>query len=160
MEFPFLWRMAQKLFKLWVVLLIVSGGIASWFSIITFKELWDYMQLNAQAPATILKWEARDLGASRFGIAAEYIYEVDGISYRGSTVFKKQCFLNRFTAENHLKLLKNRRLRVWHRKGNPSFSSLEREFPQKDCLQALLTVGVFAYFYFARSLFKYFLKSS
>jgi hypothetical protein len=148
--------MAQKLFKLWMILLVISGGIALWYSGSTCKELWNYVQLTERAPARILKWETRDLGSSHFGIAAEYLYEVGGISYTGRTLFKKQRFLNRFAAENYLKSLKEKRLWVWHRKSKPSISSLEREFPQKYCLQALLTVGVFAYFYFARSLFSKF----
>jgi hypothetical protein len=148
--------MAQKLFKLWMILLVISGGIALWYLGITCKELWDYAQLRGQAPATILKWETRDLGSSHFAVAAEYLYEVGGISHTGNTLFKKQRFLNRFAAESYLKPLKEKRLWVWYREGEPSISSLEREFPQKHCLQALLTVGVFAYFYFARSLFSKF----
>jgi len=114
--------------------------------------MWEFFSLNAQAPAKITHWEVRDLPSARFTVSAEYHYEVGGKALTGSTLFQNRYFLNRFAAENHGKLIEAKRWRVWYREGNPSVSSLEREFPQKDLLQALLTVGVFAYFYFARGL--------
>jgi hypothetical protein len=145
--------MTQNLYKLWVVLLIVSVGIALWFSGTALLDLWKFARLNAQAPATVTKWEIRDLSSSRFAVEAEFLYEVNGTLYSGKTVFESHRFLNRFAAENHVKLLQVRSWQTWYRESNPSLSSLEREFPQKQCLQALLTIGVFTYFYFARNLF-------
>ena len=140
------------MYKLWLVLLIVSGGIALWFSGIALVGLWDFTQLDARTPATVLKWEIQDLSSSRFAIAADYRYEVKGASYNGKTVFENLQFLNRFAAENQVKQIEDKRWEAWYSQCNPFHSSLEREFPQKQCLQALLTVGVFAYFYFARSM--------
>lgn len=144
--------MSRNLYRVWVTLLIISGGIATWFSTEAALKAWKYSRLDAQVPALISKWEVKSLPSSRFAVAAGYTFEVGDASYEGETVFEFPLFLNRYAAENYLKQLRSKDWKVWYREDRPSLSSLEKEFPQKECLQALLTLGVFAYFYFARSM--------
>lgn len=150
--------MTRNLYKLWLFLLIISGGIALWFSGTAAIALWKFSRLNVRTSATVLKWEVKDLSSSRFAPQAEYQYEVNGVFYMGKTIFKSFQFLNRYAAENHVKLLELKHWDAWHQASSPALSSLEREFPQQEFLQALLTVGVFAYFYFARSLLPRFIS--
>ncbi len=141
-----------QIYKLWLVLLVLSGGIALWFSGMALAGAWNFTRLNAQTPATVFKWDIQDLSSSRFAIIGEYQYEVNGAAFTGKTVFESPQFLNRFAAENYVRLIQNEPWQAWYTESKPVFSSLEREFPQKQCLQALLTLGVFVYFYFARSM--------
>ena len=76
---------------------------------------------------------------------------MSGKELSGKTLFEHRQFLNQYAAENFGKFVETQRWQVWYKESRPQLSSLEKEFPQKDLLQALLTVGVFAYFYFARS---------
>jgi hypothetical protein len=142
--------MTKNLYRLWVALLIVSGGIALWFSGIALSGFWKFTRLNTKTTATVFKWQVRHLSSSRFAIEAEYRYEINGNIYESKTIFESPLFLNRYTAENHVKFFESRRWQTWYSEGSPHLSSLEREFPEKQCLHALVTVGVFAYFYFAR----------
>lgn len=144
--------MTKNLYRLWVVLLTLTGGIALWFSCSAAVASWKFIRLNALAPARIINWEVKDLSSSRFALLAEYQFEEGGSTFYGKTVFEHPQFLNRFSAENHIKLLGANPWKTWYRKSNPEISSLEREFPQKSCLQALLTFGVFCYFYFAKNM--------
>jgi hypothetical protein len=144
--------MPQHLYRLWVVLLFISGGIALWFSWTTGVGIWKFFTLNAKAPAKVIHWEVKELPSSRFTVEADYHYEVKGKEFSGKTLFEGRQFLNRFAAENYGKFVESKRWQAWYNEGRPTASSLENEFPQKDLLQALLTVGVFAYFYFARSM--------
>lgn len=144
--------MNQNLFRLWLVLLMISGAIALWFTASALHGIVKYSLLNAHTLAQVTHWQVRELGSSRFAIEAEYQFQVNETSYRGKTKFEKPQFLNRFAAENHIAALGPTSWKTWYRERNPSRSSLEREFPQKNCLQALLTLGVFAYFFFARSM--------
>lgn len=152
--------MAKNLYRLWAVLLIVSGAIALWFSGIAFSSLWKYTFLNTQASAKIISWQAKELSSSRFALEAEFEFEQGGILYKGKTVFENPQFLNRYAAENYGNLVQTQSWKAWHRASNPNKCSLEREFPQKKCLHALLTVGVFAYFYFSRVMLSRFLGES
>lgn len=144
--------MSRNLYKVWMTLLLISGGIAAWFSVTAGSKIWKYARLNATVPATVTKWEILDLPSSRFAVAGGYRYDIGSVAYEGETIFEYPQFLNRFAAENYLKQLRVSNWNAWYRKSSPSVSSLEREFPQKDCLQAILTIGVFGYFYFARSM--------
>lgn len=144
--------MSRNLYRVWITLLIISGGIAAWFSGSVATKLWKYSRLTNVVPASVLKWEIRDLPSSRFAVEAEYNFEIGQVSYSNKTIFEYPQFLNHYAAENYLKQLRVKEWKAWYRAGNPALSSLEKEFPQKECLQALLTLGVFAYFFFARSL--------
>lgn len=145
-------KMSRNLYKVWLTLLLISGGIAAWFSVAAGAKIWKYSRLNATVPATVTQWEIRDLPSSRFAVVADYRFEIEHVAYQGETIFEYPQFLNRFAAENYLKQLRVSDWKAWYRKSSPSLSSLEKELPQKECLQAILTVGVFAYFYFARSM--------
>ncbi len=143
--------MARNLYRLWLVLIILSGSIALWFTGISVHAIWKFLRLNAQVPVTINQLHVRELGASRFAIEIDFMYKIKNETHSGKTILETPQFMNQFAAENYAKLLTPKRWQAWYRQSNPSVSSLEREFPQKLCMQALLTVGVFAYFYFARN---------
>lgn len=144
--------MKQNLYRLWVVLMAISGGIALWFFSIAVLGIFKFAVLNTQGLAEVTHWQIRELSSSRFAIEAEYRFTVNEVVYFSKTKFEKPQFLNRFAAENYIATLGPRSLRMWYRDSYPQRSSLEREFPRKHCLQALLTLGVFAYFYFARGM--------
>ncbi len=150
--------MMQKLYRLWVILMIVSGGVALGFFGVALAKVWKFISLSEQVPAEIVQFQVKELSSSRFAIQAEYVYSVQSHPYRGKTVFENPLFLNRFAAENYPLFLANKPTTAWYMKRNPALSSLENLFPYKSCLQALMTIGVFLYFYFARGLLSKFIS--
>jgi hypothetical protein len=146
--------MGKNLFRLWLALLVTSGAIVIWFSSIAGAGMWKYFRLNAQVPVKILGWEIKELSSSRFALEARYRYDVNEIPYEGKTIFESPQFLNRFAAENYIKLHTGKRWRTWYSASFPSYNSLEKEFPKKQCSQALLTLGVFVYFFFTRGMLR------
>jgi hypothetical protein len=144
--------MTRKFYQLWVILLVISGAIALWFSGIAVGGMWKFFGLSAQTPVKVLKWQVRELTSSRFALEADYQFEIDGVTYSGKTIFERPQFLNRFAAENYMRINGSKSWNTWYRTGNPKSNSLEKEFPQKQCLHALLTLGVFIYFFFARGM--------
>ncbi|MBS0620360.1 MAG: hypothetical protein JSS61_02750 [Verrucomicrobia bacterium] len=143
--------MTRTLYKLWLILLILSGAVATWFVSIVLIDLNDYARLDRETPAQISEWKVIEISSSRFALAAFYQYEVDGIPYKGRMEFSSPPYLNRFAAENQMKSWKNKEWSAWYQASSPAFSSLRKEFPKKPALHALLTLGVFIYFFFARS---------
>jgi hypothetical protein len=144
--------MHQNLFRLWLVLLVTSGAIALWYSGVALVGVCKFSLLNTQTSAEVMRWQVREISSSRFAVEADYQFTVKDVTYHGKTKFENPQFLNRFAAENYIANIGAKPWKMWYRESNPTRSSLEREFPQKNCLQALLTVGVFAYFFFARSM--------
>jgi hypothetical protein len=139
--------------RLWIVLLIITGLIALWFSTQAITQSWKYIRLNAKAPAQVLKWEVERLSGYQYALAATYSYTVRDQKFTGQTVFSSSPYPNYYAAESDLKLQQGRAFWAWYQKGHPSFSSLYKKFPRKECTNALLTLGVFMYFFFARSFF-------
>ncbi len=147
-----------KLYRLWVILMIASGLVALSFLGIALAGVWKFINLNETAPAQIVQFQVKELSSSRFAIEAAYSYQVESATYKGKTVFENPLFLTRFAAENYQLFLENKPRIAWYMKRNPTLSSLENNFPYKACLQALVTIGVFLYFYFARGLFLKFIS--
>ncbi len=143
--------MQKNLYRFWVVLLVASGLIALWFSGSAAANLWKYFRLNVQTSAEVLQWRVQELSSSRFAIQAEYQFKLNGKTYTGETIFENPQFLNSFAAENYMRINGSKNWETWYCSSKPSYNCLEKKFPKKKCLQALLTIGVFFYFFFARS---------
>ncbi len=144
--------MHKNLQRLWVILLVASGLIALWFSATAAGGLWKFFCLNARAQAQVLHWQVQELSSSRFALEAEYQFKLNGKTHNGKTIIENPQFLNRFAAENYMVINSSKSWVAWYRSSDPSYSSLEKILPKKKCLQALLTIGVFIYFFFAKSL--------
>lgn len=130
----------------------ISLGVALWFSAIALKRGWQYLQLDGATTATALEWRVKKLSLSKYALTADYEYTVKGVVYKGKTTLKSPRFLNPFTAEHERRSYLLKTWTVWHSKSDPRIASLERRFPQKQIMHALLTLGVFAYFYCARGI--------
>lgn len=149
--------MIKYLRPLWLVLVCLSGGIALCFSFVAIKETWNFFRLNKATTTLAIQWEVKELSSSRYALQARYEFKVDEFPCKGKTLLKSPRFLNRFSAESQKKEYASKPWRVWYHKSSPSVSSLEKRFPQKKCLHALLTIGVFAYFYYARGVLSQFI---
>jgi hypothetical protein len=136
--------------KFWFVLLILVGGTALWLFGKASYQLISYALLNERTPAHIEQLEIEQVGSSRFAIAASFTYEVEGKSYFGKTVFSHAYYLNYPTAEKALKNWKEKNWETWYSSYTHSYSSLQKIFPFKSCIHALLGIGVLVYFYFLR----------
>src|SRR5579862_9629625 len=121
--------MSRNFYRLWVVLIVISSGIALWFLGVAAKELWKFSQRNAKTPVKILNWQVHEITSSRFAIQAEYQFELNSKTYSGKTIFKKPQFLNRFAAENYMRMHGSKNWETWYRTRNPACNSLEKQFP-------------------------------
>lgn len=144
--------MSQSFQRLCQVLLWLSGCIALAFSYLAAKQIYFYSQLDETSVVTKIDWNVKRLPSSRYALEGTYTYVICSHEYQGICLLKSPLFLNRFAAENQKKEWKLKSWRVWFSKKNYNISSLEKEFPSKALLHALLTFGVFAYFYFMKEL--------
>lgn len=145
-------NLSRNFYRLWAILLVISGGIALWFLCMAVGSAWKYVRLNDKAVVNAVQWQVKEITSSRFALEGDYQFEVDGKQYSGKTLLEKPQFLNRFAAENYMAIQGSKTWETWYRKSKPQSNSLERDFPKKKCLQAVLTLGVFLYFFFARTL--------
>ncbi|HEY2810113.1 MAG TPA: hypothetical protein VGJ00_01820 [Rhabdochlamydiaceae bacterium] len=150
--------MIGRLLKFWVILIALTGAIASWFAIQAIVESCKFVRLNEKVPAQIVKWDIKMLSSSRYALATTYRYTVDSKEFTGYTVFTSLCYPNYYAAESDLKTYSGRSFWAWHQRNYPPYSSLQKIFPKKECTNALLTLGVFLYFFLLRGVFSHKLK--
>lgn len=132
------------------LLTLLSGGIALYFLVIALFHLGGYFSLEARAPATVQQWSVIKKSSSAFAIEAVYTFEAQGKTVTGQTIFSKPHHLNHPSAERHIEIFSTRPWSVWYSPQDPMHSSLEKTFPTKKLVYALMALGVFGYFLYVR----------
>lgn len=132
------------------MLIIISGAISLWFVGDALRGAFLYSQLEAQAPALLTQIQVRKEGGAKYLMEADYLYRVQGVEYSGKTLFCEPVYLNQISAEQDLGKWRALEWQAWYVPSHPEKSSLQRFFPLKTCVYALLTLGVFTYFFLLR----------
>ncbi|MBI5272754.1 MAG: hypothetical protein HY861_02080 [Chlamydiia bacterium] len=135
---------------LFFILLVLSGVVAAYFSYRLVVDLWSYGSRKESVGARIFRWEVKAEG-DRYAISAHYFFEVMGMRWEGVYVFPKPWHLNEGAAAAYLEEHAKDPRFVWYNPKNPSFSSLDREFPVGLLLKTLICYGVFCYFLIRRT---------
>ena len=137
--------------RLWLGLMILTAAISLWFTGKATHGLWVYSRLAAQTQAAPKEWSVLEIGSSEYVLVSRYAYRIGEAEYEGKTIFKKPSFLNRASAEASIKDWTAHSWNVWYDPSHPLDSSLQKIFPFKNCIHALLALGVLGYFYYLRS---------
>jgi len=149
----------KRFLQLRFVLLFLTGLIALYFSVQVLSAGYQYLRLGERTRAQNIVWEVQMRSASHYVLAARYTYRVNGQEFTGMTRFTTPFYFNYYAAEREVRARQVEKFFAWYQKSHPSFSSLQKKFPKKECIYALLTCGVFVYFYLARSLLKSFAET-
>ena len=139
--------------RIWIVLLVVTSLVTMGFLVKTTLRLNRYFSLNTAAKAHFMDWKVVEKSSSSF--ALEVIYQFDAAKkegVQGATELEKPYFFNLPSAEHAIQELSKKSWDVFYNDKDPSISSLQRNFPFKDCIQCLLTLGVFIYFLFFKKI--------
>jgi len=135
------------------ILLGLSTLCALYFTLSATFSLYAHSRLKERAWPTVSSRRIIELSTSQFAIEADYSFEYKKTVYSGMTRFAKPYSFNRPAAEKEIKIIQEEPVIVHFDPKNPAFSSLQRKFPLKKCLHALLTVGVALYFLFLDRVF-------
>jgi coproporphyrinogen III oxidase len=133
-----------------IVLISLAAIAFLWFASRTAVILWHYEKLSQHAVAEITAWGVQKKGGSKYILYAAYTFEVDGQKFFSKTFFTQPVFLNAPSAEAEGKQWMSKPLQVWYHPSKPSISSLEKNFPFKASIHALLSLGLLLYFFFLR----------
>ncbi len=134
--------------QIWRILAVIATAIALWFSSIAAYQLFQYLRLDSFAQAEVTKWSIKELSSSRFAVEVFFEFQAKGKKYQGKSLLKSPIFLNPFAAEDAVKAKKKQTFFAWYQPSNPGISSLQRDFPLKSMIHALVTLGVLIYFIF------------
>ena len=130
---------------LWVAFLLIVMGFGMWFVVKAGYELIHYYQLNSQIPITIVKWEVEELNANKYAIAASYAYEFEGKNYRNRGRIGSY-YPNPWAANRSLEKLEKQTWHAWINPQAPQKAALEKKFPYKAAVSAVVLLGLVIYF--------------
>ena len=137
----------MKVNKLFFLLGALVSLVALWFVFFACKDVIRYALLNERAPACQLQWQVEEDSASCYYVRAHYRFSLKDKEYSGETLFLKAAFPNVFAARSAVAQLQRESWTVWYNKSHPTNNSLQKLFPFKSCIRALLTVALSMYFF-------------
>lgn len=130
----------------WKIFLGIIGSVALWFSTKACFLLYNDITLNAQAPVTEIQWSVKELSTDSFLLQAHYTFSTHGTTYSAEGVLQERPYLNAWAAQQAVSEYSKKQRIIWYNASNPAHSSLQKNFPFKECLSAVTLWGIFAYF--------------
>ena len=131
---------------IWIVLLLIVVTCALWFITKAGSEVYTYFQLKERAPVVINSWSVEEIKSDRFAVIAHYIFEYQGKTYEGSSSVGGY-YPNPWAAQEGKKQFALKKWSVWINPKDPHHSTLEKQFPLKKSLSALILIGLAMYFF-------------
>lgn len=131
----------------WIAFLLTLVIPLLGYSGYTIFLLFHYNLLDKQVRLQMIEWTILEVNDQKFRPTAHYTFKENGVWYQGNDEWSDYS-LNRWAANEKLKLLRQRVRTVWIRQSDPSFSKLEKAFPLKQTLSVPALWGLFLYFIF------------
>ena len=139
--------------RVWMVFLALTSLIAMVFLVKTSLKLQEYFSLNQITKAFVTDWKISEKDETSFALQVFYEFSLSGKDKIQSQMeLAKPYFLNRPSAEKAVEEFSKQSWEVFYNDKNPNNNSLQKLFPFKDCIQTLLTLGIFVYFIFFRKI--------
>lgn len=128
---------------LFTLLTVCSLGMSAFAA----YEVYNYKQLDRVGKAKVYKWSIVAKSSSNFTVEGTYFYSDGKKVFEGKTIFDKLRFLSEVAAQSHIKALEKQQFAAYYCAKKPQISSLQKLFPFKAVIHALLTIGVTVYFF-------------
>ena len=132
--------------RFWLAFLTVLTLIVLWYCGVAIYRTYEYIRLTAQTNAEVYEWAPKEISGDVFAAHAYYTFDVKGTQYKGEDVLPSPLYRNTWAIEQEIpKLSKEKRI-VWFDPTNPLHSSLQKRFPLKECVSAIVLLGLLLYF--------------
>jgi len=131
---------------IWRAFLCVLFMITLWYSGVAVYRYYSYIRLDEQTFASSVEWRVKELAGDEYILAAAYSYQVDHEPYSGHYDWVDDIYRNEYAAEQQLQEFSSQKWRVWVDSNSPSYSSLQKNIPFKECISAMVLWGILLYF--------------
>lgn len=133
--------------RIWQAFLIGVAAVGLWYSAIAAYTVFLYSRLNQETPAASVTWKVKKGSADAYFLYAHYQFTPPNHPLQeGETILSSPVFWNVWAAEQAMEEYGANSWTVFYSGSNPAFSTLEKNYPFKECLSAFVTVGIFLYF--------------
>lgn len=106
-----------------------------------------YFSLSRQETAYIDSWQVQEIDSASFAVQISYHFFVNGQEIAGKTELAKPFFPSHKSAEAAIKTLQQKPWKAFYSPKYVKKNSLQKAFPFRDCIHALLSLGVLIYFF-------------
>ncbi len=131
---------------IWIGFLLIVVGVALWFVVKTGYDVYSYFQLNTQVPIKIEKWSVQEVKADQFLVNVHYSYDYQGKSYTGVGSIGSK-YPNPWAANRAQQQFVKQEWSIWIHPKHPEKGMLEKKFPYKTAISALVLLGLTIYFF-------------
>ncbi len=136
--------------KVWLGVYIITALISVVFIVKSARNL------DTTGKAVLMDWKVVEKDSSSFALLVSYKFLDEGKEVEGAIELAKPYFFNVPSAINAIETLSKKDWDVFYRKADPKKNSLQKFFPFKSCIQAILTLGVLVYFVVLRKMVRRF----
>lgn len=130
----------------WRIFLLIVAISTLWYSFVAWHAYYRYSHLTAYTVPSAMSWEIEEKSEENYLLKASYRFDFQGKSYPGISILTDEPYRNRWGAEQAMRENPTKEWRVWFDYHNPHYSSLQKNFPLKECLSAVFLWGLLLYF--------------
>lgn len=120
--------------------------ITIWYTITAIYRYHNYSSLSGQTRPLSMQFSVKEVAEDEFYLEASYTFQANGRSFTGKSDWPRMPYLNRWAAEKDEPYIEKTHQTVWFDPQNPKNSSLQNNFPFKECISAIFLWGLFLYF--------------
>lgn len=131
--------------RFWLAFLAVVLLCSAWYTGKALYYYYNYKQLSEQTTPTSLEWRVVAHSDEDFTLDTDYTFKVHNEVFAGTTSWERS-YLSEWAAHQEIQELSHQVWKVWYSSKNPHISSLQKNFPFKESISALLLWGLFLYF--------------
>ena len=129
----------------WIFLACVAAAVC-WKSGVALYRLYGYYRLSAHAEATLSNWAVVQVSEESYVLKTHYRFQVKQKDFENDYLFFDRPYLNAWGAEQEIKRGRPDKAEVWYAPSDPLVSSLQKNFPFKECLSVVALWALFLYF--------------
>jgi hypothetical protein len=130
---------------IWVGVIGLVAVLALWFVVRAGCEVYRYLQLDKVVEVSVESWSVEERGSNQYAVMATYTYDLGGKNYSG----KEQVggkYPNPWAAGEAKNRFATQKWSAWVNPHHPEKSVLEKHFPVKKTVSALVLLGLALYF--------------
>lgn len=132
--------------KIWLAFLAAITLAVVVFSWDALQQMRRYYFLQQKTSLTSTEWGLVKINEESYRVGVEFSFVHQGKTYRGLEHFQKPLYPNPWAAAHGMKERETETQEVWFYPNNPKISSLEKKFPLKELLSAVVLLGLWLYF--------------
>lgn len=133
--------------RYYLAFMLILGFVVCGYTGTALWRWYGYISLSKQAKVETVEWSIVERGSSSYVMNGKYRFDLQGTKFEGETDFSDDNYLNGWSAEQGLKNYQAKSWNVWYQPSNPHYSSLQKKFPLKECLSAVVMWGLWFYFF-------------